>query len=86
MALLLGWVRHDVRSRRRSLLVLALLIAVASGTVMTAVVGAKRGASAVDRLQAETLPATVLVAPYRPDSTGMLSVAFRKSRLSASSP
>lgn len=67
MALLLAWVRHDVRSRRRSLLVLALLIAVASGTVMTAVVGAKRGASAVDRLQAETLPATVLVAPYRPD-------------------
>jgi hypothetical protein len=46
------------------LLVLALLIAIASGVVMTAVAGARRGASAVDRLLAETLPATVLVQPF----------------------
>ncbi|MGH9188085.1 MAG: hypothetical protein ACRD0U_20125 [Acidimicrobiales bacterium] len=57
-----NWFRLDVRGRWRSLLVLALLIAFAGGTVMTAVAGARRGASAVDRLQARTLPATVHVA------------------------
>jgi ABC-type lipoprotein release transport system permease subunit len=62
----LSWFRLDVRRRWRSLVVLMLLIALAAATVMTATAGARRGASAVDRLLAETLPATVLAAPYRP--------------------
>ena len=45
---------------------LALLVALASGVVMTAAAGANRAASAVDRLHAKTLPATVLVAPLTP--------------------
>ena len=47
-------------------LVLAMLVALASGIVMTAVAGADRAASALDRLLARTLPATVLVAPPTP--------------------
>ncbi|NED99930.1 ABC transporter permease [Phytoactinopolyspora halotolerans] len=60
------WFRLDARRRWRSLLVLTLLIAVAAGTVMTAGAGARRGSSAVDRLLAETMPATVRVEPNRP--------------------
>jgi hypothetical protein len=62
----LSWFRLDLRLRWRSLLVLVLLIALAAVTVMTAVAGARRGASAVDRLLAETLPATVGVFPNQP--------------------
>ncbi|WP_026877463.1 ABC transporter permease [Jiangella gansuensis] len=62
-----AWLRLDLRRRWRSLLVLALLVAFAAGIVMTAVAGARRGASAMDRLQDVTTPATVLVAPATPD-------------------
>lgn len=57
------WVRLDLRRRVRSLVVLALLVALATGTVMTAVAGARRGSTAVDRLLAETQPATLAVLP-----------------------
>jgi hypothetical protein len=61
-----AWFRLDFRRRWRSLLVFALLIAFASGTVMTALAGARRGGSAVDRLLARTLPATVVALPNEP--------------------
>ena len=61
-----AWFRLDLQRRWKSLLVLALLVAFSAGTVMTAVAGARRGASAVDRLSAPTLPATVAVLPNQP--------------------
>jgi hypothetical protein len=63
MAPVLAWFRLDVRRRWRTLLVLTLLIAFAAATVMTAVAGARRGATAIDRLVAQTEPMTVLVLP-----------------------
>lgn len=60
------WFRLEARRRGRWLVVLAVLVGLAAGTVMTAVAGARRGASAVDRLQARTLPATLAVLPGQP--------------------
>ena len=61
MRAVVAWFRLDARRRWRSLLVLALLIALATGTVLTAVTGATRGSNAIDRLLDRTLPATVEV-------------------------
>jgi FtsX-like permease family len=66
MAAVLAWFRLDLRRRWRSLVALGLLITLATGTVMAATAGARRGASAADRLLEETVPATALVAPLTP--------------------
>ncbi len=66
MTILLAWLRLDLRRRWRSLAVLTLLIALAGATVMAALADARRGASALRRLSAPTLPATTAVLPNTP--------------------
>ena len=66
MLITVTWLRLDARRRWRSLAVLTLLIALATGIVLTSIAGARRGQTAFDRLWARTLPATVTVLPNQP--------------------
>lgn len=62
-----AWLRLELRRRWRSLVVIALLIAISVGTVMTALAGARRNASAIERLRSRTLPATAAVLANTPN-------------------
>jgi hypothetical protein len=64
--IVLTWLRLEVRRRGVSLVVLALLVAVSTATVLTATAGARRGDTALDRLEAQALPSTVAVLPNQP--------------------
>jgi cell division protein FtsX len=66
MAVVHAWLRVDLRRRWRSLAVLALLIAVAGGTIMAALAGARRQASAPERLYDRTLPAVAAILANTP--------------------
>ena len=61
-----AWVAHDARRRWRGALVLAVLLAVGGGVVLSAFVGARRNATVVPRLEARTLPMTAMALPNQP--------------------
>jgi hypothetical protein len=60
------WLRVDLRHRWKSLVIIGLLVAFAGGTIIAAVAGARRGDTALRRLDALTLPATAVVLPNQP--------------------
>ncbi|MDQ4055438.1 MAG: ABC transporter permease [Actinomycetota bacterium] len=95
MTVIWAWARFDLRRRWRSLVVLALLVAVTSGLVMTAMAGARRGGSAVERLLEDTLPVDAAVPanlpgldwarfddlPYVEARAGFLGVPIRSDEI-----
>lgn len=65
MSAVLAWSRIDLRRRWRSLTVLVLLVAIASGVVLATLAGARRTDTSLDRLRKITLPADALVLPNK---------------------
>ncbi len=61
-----SWLRLELRRRWRSLTVLALLIGIAVTTVFAALAGARRGASAQERLDRLSLPSTAMILANTP--------------------
>lgn len=66
MSVTLMWLNVEFRRRARSVLLLAVLVALSAATVLTAFAGARRADSANERLDRDTLPATVMALPNTP--------------------
>jgi hypothetical protein len=66
MTAVLLWLRLDGRRRWRSLATLAILLAMSGTLVLAVTAGARRDGSAMERLRAESLPATAMVLPNTP--------------------
>jgi hypothetical protein len=60
------WLQLDVRRRARSLVALALLLALSGTLVIAVTAGARRDGSAMQRLDAVSLPATAVMLPNTP--------------------
>ena len=58
-----AWVGHDARRRWRSVAVLAVLLAVGGGVVLSAFIGARRDATAIPRQAARVHPTTAAALP-----------------------
>src|SRR4051812_17337001 len=61
-----SWVGHDARRRWASAVLLVVLLAVGGGVVLSAFVGARRDATAVERLLARVRPSTAMALPNEP--------------------
>ena len=66
MRITLTWLRMDARRRWQSLVILGLLMALATTTVLAAIAGSRRGDTAMGRLLDKTRPATLTVLPNQP--------------------
>jgi hypothetical protein len=60
------WLQLDIRRRARSLVALALLLALSGTLVIAVTAGARRDGSAMQRLNAVSLPATAVMLPNTP--------------------
>jgi FtsX-like permease family len=66
VTLITAWMRLELKRRWRSLAALALLVALSTGTVLTAVAGARRGETSFARLWARSSPATATLLANKP--------------------
>ncbi len=66
MRAVVRWLQLDVRRRARSLVALALLLALSGTLVIAVTAGARRDGSAMQRLDAVSLPATAVMLPNTP--------------------
>ncbi len=61
-----AWVGHDARRRWRSVVVMAVLLAIGGGVVVSAFIGARRDATAIPRLAGRVHPTTAMALPNEP--------------------
>jgi hypothetical protein len=66
MRAVVWWLQLDIRRRARSLIALTLLLALSGTLVIAVTAGARRDGSAMQRLDAVSLPATAIMLPNTP--------------------